>query len=216
MTEEEQGADTPRTAGEQAEIASPSSAAVPLDHEAEFKITNESLYPRGGVRFKGTDLEQGLARDKTYGTSDEEIALHLEKVQLTERLSSKRLATLQGEFPSQTDKQALQAVADAAEFLDLPESDIPSKPTPGNSEQAGMLTRAKEYVQRTIHGLPALTATRKSTCFADASGGERMSYGPLHKVGDSTVTVLRDADGRESVVEGRRRDKSPCGLTSLS
>lgn len=214
LTGDEERADMQMTAGKQVDVALPPSPAVSPDHEVEFKVANESLFPRGGVRFKVTDLEQGLARDKTYGMSDEEVALHLAKVQLTERLIGRRLNTLEGEFPSLTDRQALKAVVGPAEFLDLPESDIPSKPAPGKSEQAAMLTRATEYVQSTVSRLPSLTAMRKNTCFADASGGERMGYGPLHKVGDSSVTV-RDDDGHESVVEEKKRKEYSCGPANL-
>jgi hypothetical protein len=213
LTGDEQEADMKKTAGVQTAIALPPSPAVSQDHEAEFKVANESLSPRGGIRFSVKDLEQGLAQDKINGTSDEEIALHLAKVQLTERLIGKRLATPEGELPSLMDRQALEAVAGPAEFLDLPESNIPSKPAPGKSEQAAMLTRATEYVQKTGSPRPSLNATRKSTCFADASGGEGRSYGPLHKVGDSSVTV-RNADGRESVVEEKKCKEFPCGPRS--
>jgi hypothetical protein len=214
LTGDEEAEDMQKTARDQAEMAPPPSPRVSPDYEAEFQVANESLFPRGGIRFKVTDLEQGLARDKTYGMSDEEIALHLAKVQLTERLIGKRLATLEGEFPSLTDRQALEAVADPAEFLDLPESDIPSKPAPGKSEQAAILRRTTEYMQRTIPQPPSLTASRKSICFAESFGGERMAYGPLHKLGDSSVTV-RDADGHESIVEEKKRKEYSCGSASL-
>ena len=191
-------------------VAPPPPAAQPSPAETEASCTTS--LPEGGWRFSVGDLEQGIAHDKTYGTSDADIAQHLSKVRLTERLSDARLAHLETELPSPIDREALQALFDVSAFLDLPEAEIPTRPAPDKAAQGAMLAKAMGYVHQTMPGLPDISASERVTCFGDRSSNDKTSDESLHKVGAFHVTLLR-INGQEF---SKGREKEPtaraCGL----
>jgi hypothetical protein len=151
-------------------------------------------------------------------------------LELTERLNSTRLAQLAANLPGEKSRQALIALADSAEFLDLPAAELPVTPAPDRKEQAVILARVREYVAKTIPKLPNFFATRETMRFEDtppdptrssletlshiAGGGvfgegatpmtdahPNLGSQPLHIAGSSRVTVLY-RDGYELVDAG--------------
>jgi len=73
-------------------------------------------------------LEQRLVT--IQGKPDADAALMLSRLELTERLSTARLARFNAALPGDKSRQALMLVADSAAFLDLPEADVPPDPVP--------------------------------------------------------------------------------------
>jgi hypothetical protein len=117
-------------------------------------------------------------------------------------------------LPSPMDRQALEALVDSSQFLELPDADIPARPAPSRSAQAAMLAAAMNYVQKTLPKLPALSASGKTTCFADTPAGKKSGYQPLHQLSGSSVTV-HYADGHE-VVENEKQQALPaCDLADI-
>src|ERR1035438_3705746 len=71
---------------------------------------------------------------------DAEIAKQLSGLELTERLSSARLAQLRAGLSGEKAQQALLALADTSAFLQLPPAEIPATATPDTAAQRHMMS----------------------------------------------------------------------------
>jgi hypothetical protein len=164
-------------------------------------------------------LEQLLAAD--HGKPDKQVAAQLSELHLTERLSPARLARCQAEVPGSGARRQLMALADAAAFFDLPAAEIPATAAPSLTEQSRMLLLAMNYVGKTVHLLPDLSATRVTVSFTDSLPdlvhvGEaaaiinryqpQNALGPMRILSTSSVTVLY-RDGREILDTGGKARK---------
>ena len=135
------------------------------------------------------------------GKKDEELAKQLAWMRLTERLSPAQLLRWKAQLPGPESRQALVALADLAEFLDLPASEFPDNPVPNPAEQTRIISLARQYVIRTLHQLPNFFATRVTSTFQDLPQTVINPYEPLHLLHISSATVLY-VDRREIVETG--------------
>lgn len=139
---------------------------------------------------------------------DSELTKELERLQLSERLSSAKLAALVNELPGTKSKSALMAIGDASAFLAPPETEIPRKAAPEMAEQRQIMSRVVEYLNKTLPRLPDFYARRLTTSFEeiwtprDAKGTH--NPGVLQRVGEFKATVyyrsgkeVVHADGEE-------------------
>ena len=110
-------------------------------------------------------LEQIL--NASQGKPDAEVAWHLSDLELTERLSSTRLARLKASIPDEKVQAALVVLADASEFRDPPAAEIPATAPPDLAAQRRMLALTVSYVGKTIPLLPNFLATRVTSRFED-------------------------------------------------
>ncbi len=169
-----------------------------------------------------SQLEQLLSN--VHGQSDGNVAKKLYDLELTERVSSVRLARWQAQFPGRRCHEVLTELADAAAFLDLPAEDMPADPPPDKDAQKALLARTSQYVNTTINRLPNFYATRRTERFEDSpahqtveapnsafasaqAGRSGFSNGqsadvPMHSVGISNVSVTY-RDGYE--LEGSKK-----------
>jgi hypothetical protein len=125
---------------------------------------------------------------------DAEVANHLARMELTERLSSLRLARCRANLQGSRARVALLILADRSAFLDPPAADMPAKEPPDLATQRKMIALTVDYVTRTMRHLPNLYATRVTTTFERDSGSKK----PLHPVGKKSVVVLY-RDGEEKI-----------------
>ncbi len=160
------------------------------------------------------------------GQPDGKVAAEIATLELSERLSSARLARLETEFPGRHCHDALSELADESAFLELPADDVLSTAPPDQKAQTEIIDRAIEYVNKTFSRLPNFYATRKTLHFEDtpprqtvsqinaapvgrgrgAVGGGGLggvtsgisAYVPLHLTGNFNVTVSY-RDGSELV-----------------
>jgi hypothetical protein len=153
-------------------------------------------------------LEQALAGARTR--SDASLAQQLSGMELTERLSTARLAQLKAALPGQKAQEALLALADLSLFLAPPAAEVPADAAPDAAATRQMLTKVVNYVNTTARQLPNFLATRETTGFEDRPQEDEQqelgvvshSYLPLHVVGKSTVSVTY-RDRQEVVDEGK-------------
>jgi hypothetical protein len=136
-------------------------------------------------------LEQMLAA--AAGKPGVQIAEQLYGLKLTERLSSGRLALDEANLSGPEVKLALAALSDRSAFLDLPATEILSVQKPDRAAQEEMLALITDYVNKTIHHLPNLFATRITTTYMR----DRRFNTPLHAVGRYNVVVFY-RDGHET------------------
>jgi VWFA-related protein len=144
------------------------------------------------------ELEQTLAT--LHGKSDTDAAWQIANVELTERLTAAPLTRMESSVAGDKSRQALQALADQAEFLALPPSELPVRPAPDFAEQRRIMSLVVAYVSKAIPLLPNFFATRETSHFEDTPQIERHdgfnAYEPLHFVNRAETTVLY-RNGRE-------------------
>ena len=135
------------------------------------------------------ELQQML--DGANGEHDGELAKQLTGLELTERLSSSRLALWKDRLPGKNSWAALVALADEAAFLDPPAAEIFSGPVPDLDTQHQILSRTQKYLQDALPKLPDFFATRTTTEYEQ----------PSPKGEDTWKTALADQSLREAVTE---------------
>jgi hypothetical protein len=168
--------------------------------------------PPDPQRVSVAQLEQTLAA--SHAESDADLAQQLSTLELTERLSTPRLASLSSAVPGEKSGRALMLLADRSAFLDPPAGEIPPAPTPEGAATRQMLVHIVNYVNTTLRQLPNLIASREITSFEDrpaedvldANGVVSFSYEPLHYVGKS-VNDVTFRDRKEFVEDASRKDK---------
>jgi len=122
-------------------------------------------------------VEQILA--DLHGKSDGKATEQLSTLQLTQRLSSPRLARLQADLPGPKSRQQLLALADASAFFDLPADEIPSTPKLDPAAQSALLNRVQDYVIATVPRVPNFFATRETTRFEDSPAVDQSAPPPV-------------------------------------
>jgi VWFA-related protein len=160
------------------------------------------------------ELLQALAASEDGHQADADVARQLSGMELTERLSTAKLARLKAGLPGEKAEQALVALADSSVFLDPPEAEIPANPKPDSAALRQMLTSVVNYVNTAVHQLPNFIATRATIRFEDrpledvqgSIGMTTLIYLPLHVVGQSNVLVTYH-DGHEVVEKVAARNK---------
>lgn len=157
-------------------------------------------------------LEQTVAA--SHSVSDADLAQQLSTLELTERLSAPKVASLASAMPGEKSRLALMMLADRSVFLDPPAADIPADPMPDAAATRQMLVHIVNYVNTTLRQLPNLIASRNITSFEDrpaqdildANGVVSLSYEPLHFVG-KTINDVTFRDRKEVVDDAPRKEK---------
>ena len=158
----------------------------------------------GVVPTTVAQLEDALLASR--GTSDRELSRQLSRMELTERLNSARLRTLESALPGKRARQALIALADQSVFLAPPAAEILPKPAPDPAAQEKMLLRAIAYVAQTIPRLPNFLAERITVQYGEAAPEPGTTWKTV--TGDTalnmrgtTKAAMRVQNGREVVEE---------------
>jgi hypothetical protein len=161
--------------------------------------------PRDGIEHVSVEqLEHALSG--AHGKGDAETAQQLSNMELTERLSSTKLATLEATLEGKKTREVLVALADQSVFLAPPAAEIPSTAPPDMATQRMMFARTIAYVVKTIPTLPDFFATRTINQYHErppvpgqtwkTASGDRS----LHE-GDSSKAAVHFRNGKE-VIEG--------------
>jgi hypothetical protein len=162
-----------------------------------------SFLPAAAEKFIHTQmvtvdqLQQFLSA--AHGVKDSELAKQIYDMRLTERLSEEKRSIFQKDLPGPKSQQALAAIADESEFLDLPPAEVPSQPAPTQAEQDAILARAVDYVTNTVHRLPDLSATRMTTGFA----GTTMSIPPMAHNSIPELALVRNDERLAPAVKSK-------------
>ncbi len=144
------------------------------------------------------------------GAGDREAAREIEHLQLTERLSSRKLSLLSAQLPGKRSRSALMAAGDVSVFLDPPPDAILKKAEPGAAEQAEMMSQMIDYLKTIMPKLPNLYARRFTTSFGEVEKPAKKKEGvdtriSMRFVGEFTATVYY-REGKE-VVHGEGKQE---------
>jgi hypothetical protein len=174
--------------------------------EVEQSAATPSVRP-GAARQVTVAQLAGIIAD-TKSKSD--AAREIEHLQLTERLSSPKLAILEAELRSAKARTVLMGVADASVFLAPPADEIPEKPVPSMSQQRQIMLQAVHYLNTALPRLPDFYARRFTTAFEEMwmpTGEKGMPRsGSLHTAGEFRATVYYRG-GKEVVNEKGAREQ---------
>ncbi|HEY1895813.1 MAG TPA: VWA domain-containing protein, partial [Terracidiphilus sp.] len=149
--------------------------------------------------LKRISIEQ-LKKILELDESDADKAKQLTGLELTERLSERRLSSLNNIAHGKRTRQEVRLLADASTFLDPPADEILAEPAPDQDAQKKMLSKSSEYLENTIRKLPDLFAKQTTVRFQETpmylEGDTSVNYQPLH-VTDSWTTTVRYSNGFE-------------------
>jgi len=137
-------------------------------------------------------LKQIVATDRSE--PDAQMAQQLAELELTERLSTTKTASLMAETHGKRSRQALKILADASAFLDPPSDEILTTPPPDSDAQQRMLALTAEYLRTTLHKLPNYLARQTTVRYQEMPkqpwGQTQTAYQPLHAIDAVSATVL--------------------------
>jgi hypothetical protein len=160
-----------------------------------------------------SEFEQILAAH--HRKPDADVAALITQLELTERPSDAWRKRMDAELPGVAARDSLVALADKADFLNPPATEIPTLAPPNRAASDALVAAAKDYVSQTIPKLPNFLATRVTTRFEDMPAMDtglyypaKTSYEPLHVVNIYRVVVL-NRDGQELVDPGDSFGKMP-------
>lgn len=141
---------------------------------------------------------------KAHDTSGPDLSQQLDGLQLTERLSSTKLAELQKLVHGKKAREAFQVVADESAFLAPPPDELPSAPAPDITAQQQMISQILSYISTAIPGLPNLFATRTTVQYHEPepkSGQTWKTAFPDQSLqeGETAMASIRFQDGQERV-----------------
>lgn len=146
------------------------------------------------------------------GKRDGETARELSQFELSERLSSDKLAALKNTLHGSKAAEALTALADASAFLAPPPSEILADPLPDAAGQKHISELILDYVRDTMPRLPNFFAVRSTAHYEEAAehsdpSGRQIGYQPLHWMSTAKETMLY-RNGRE-VAEAAGKKNTP-------
>ena len=125
--------------------------------------------PAAAKRTTVQQLESLVA--SVHGRPDAEVADKLVELELTERLSSARMASLDSAMPGPMARGALMALADSSAFLRPPADEIADSAPPDPATQRQLLELTADYASQTLAKMPNFFATRETTLFMDKPAG---------------------------------------------
>ena len=181
------------------------------------------------VPARATDVQKKVDSDEliqivaaAHSMPDADLAQKLAGMELTDRLSSTRLADLTSKLPGDKSRMALMMIADQSIFLRPPADEMPADAMPTAAAARQMLIKVANYVNATVRQLPNLTATRFSNGFEDQPreertdhlGSESVFYLPLHWVGSLKMEVTY-RDRQETEDRSMKVEKKGNGVQGL-
>jgi len=175
---------------------------TPPKKKDELVIKQQSAVEESNAPRMVTVAELMKLVDAVKGKPDGDAAKVIEQLQVTERLSTPKLAILSSELAGTKSKAALMSVGDASVFLDPPLDEIAQKAAPDMGEQTEVRSLAMDYLKKINPKLPDFYASRFTTSFEgvwtpkNKKGSHKESA--LHPLGDYRATVYY-RDGKEIV-----------------
>jgi len=123
------------------------------------------------------ELKQTLISLQQGKKSDEEVALRLKEVELSEELTSGVLNGLAHYVPGPLSTEQMYVLEGRSAILAPPAADIPAVPAPDLTGQKAILAKAVDFVTKNYMQNPHLTASRTTARFQDGVENIRTNSG---------------------------------------
>ena len=169
-------------------------------------------------RLTVAQLEQTLAADAAAHRTDEEIALKIGGIELSERLTERTLGEMSAQFTKGSPAMAaLLLLADRSAFLEPPRNEQVAKAAPDAAMQQQLLQAAQRFAIETLPSLPNLLATRTTFSFDDSpqevtKGAYPVRVG-MHLIGTSKAEVSAQ-DEKENASISSKPAQAQGGLST--
>jgi VWFA-related protein len=155
-------------------------------------------------RVSVKQLEAAIAN--AHDTSETEFVRQIDGMQLTERLSSTKLAALAKSARGKKAREALEVLANESVFLAPPADEIPSTPPPDIATQRQIISSTISYLNTTIPALPDFFATRITVQYQELPPKPHQTWktaGPdeFLREGETATASIRFHDGKERAEE---------------
>jgi len=131
------------------------------------------------------ELKDLLTAAQAAKKSDDEVALQLKQVELSEELTTNSMNSLSGLVPGPLSTEQMYILEARSAVLSPPASDLPAAAAPDAAAQQAMLAKASNYASKSYAQLPPLTATRMTARFQDGTEA-------VHNTGMKQVTTGND------------------------
>jgi hypothetical protein len=132
-------------------------------------------------------LQDLLKQLHAQNKSDQQIAVALKQVQLSEELTRSEMNDLAEYAPGPETTEQIYVLEAGSAVLAPPASDIPKDPPLDMAAQKTLLEKANDYVTKTYSQLPALTATKTTVRFQDNVEAPASSSGQVGGAADVTA-----------------------------
>jgi len=139
----------------------------------------------GNKKISVQELKDLLASAQDAKKSDEDVALQLKQVELTEELTSTTMASLSNEIPGPLSSEQLYVLEARSAVLAPPVADLPAAPVPDAAAQQAMLAKAVDYATKSYAQLPPLTATKLTGRFQDGVEAIHSYTGANHNLSEN-------------------------------
>ena len=157
-------------------------------------------------RRSDRSLPNAATLETDHGEHDRTLAGKLNSLELTERLSSARLAALLKQLRGKQAKAALTALADESVFLAPPLEDVPDQPPPDDQAQQQIIVQAEKYLDNVLPMLPDFSADSTTLKYEQPSpnGDDAWKAAPpnralIQTVSEQTSLVYRNGRERQIV-----------------
>ena len=114
----------------------------------------------GNKKISVQELKAQLTSLHSASKSDEEVALQLKQVELTEELTPATMSSFIDLLPGRLSTEQIYVLEARSSMLAPPISELPTAPAPDAAAQQAMLAKAADFATKTYPQLPPLTATK--------------------------------------------------------
>lgn len=113
------------------------------------------------------ELKDLLSTMHTANKTDDDVALQLKQIELTEELTPATMNTLVDFLPGKFSTEQIYVLEARSSMLAPPAADLPTAAAPDAAAQQAMLAKASDYASKSYAQLPPLTATKMTARFQD-------------------------------------------------
>ena len=172
------------------------------------------FYDQAPARQPTTVKELEALIANAHDVSRSELARQLERVELTERVSSSKLAEFEKQVRGREEREALEIVADESAFLAPPADEILSKPPPDAVTQRQIVSNVISFVKTTVPKLPDFIATRTTVQYHETPPEPNQTWKTAtgdesQHQGETATASLRFHDGKERVMDENVKGEQP-------
>jgi len=130
-------------------------------------LATAPAWSAGNRKISVQELKDLLTSLHAANKTDDEVALQLKQIELTEELTPATMNSLVDSVPGKFSTEQIYILEARSSMLAPPAADLPSAAAPDAAAQQAMLAKASEYVSKSYAQLPSLTATKMTARFQD-------------------------------------------------
>jgi tetratricopeptide (TPR) repeat protein len=175
------------------------------------------------------ELKDLLTSAQAAKKNDDEVALQLKQIELSEELTASTMNSLSALVPGPLSTEQMYVLEARSAVLPPPASDLPTAPPPDAATQQAMLAKTSDYAAKSYAQLPPLSATKMTARFQDGveavhnSGMKQTMSGSDDPVWEQTSLYTRLMNTRSDTIQSANgvekspsaKDKTQWGINNM-